>query len=276
MFKNFLLITVLFLLSACVQVPIDGRVPSVTVQGNGSSNTHSNIPVKKIGYLINVGEYPIHTHMGTTGMTNFEKRYHFNWKIPAYIQNRLALEFNTLRYIKLVNLATYGISANEVNGLLVYENGAWRVRQGKENSYAKLTSRLGLSTIVIINESEKQAINDCGMLGCKKFKAKGYGLLTRSFMNSDKFYSATALYVHIYRLKPLLSLDPKISEVNHAQTMTLVATSKNSQSEPNKIGFTYPKNFKNWQEREFAPFRLPLIKYIDGMSRKIVDIVRSN
>lgn len=278
MLKKILLTAVLFLLSACVQVPKNGQIPSVTVpsNGNGSSNGSFTIPVKKIGYLINVNPYPMHTHIGTTSLTNFEKRYSYNWQIPAYIKNRLASEFNTLRYIKLVNLASHGISANEVNGLLEYVNGAWRVRQGKGSAYEKLTRGLGLSTIVIINESEKQAINDCGMLGCKKFKAKGYGLVTRSFMNSDKFYSATSLYVHIYKLKPLLSLDPKISDVNHAETMTLVAISKNSQVEPNKIGFVYPKNFKNWQEREFAPFRLPLIKYIDGMSRKIVDIVRSN
>ena len=276
MFQKFSLILMLFLFSSCVQVPTNDRVPSVTVQNSRNSNTYNNIPIKKVGYFVNVSQYPIHTHIGTTSLTNFEKRYSFNWKIPLYIHNRLQSEFNTLRHIKLINLAKYGISSNDINGLLVYNNGRWKVRQGKENTYAQLTSRLGLSTVVIINEAEKQAINDCGMMGCKKFKAKGYGLLTHSFMNSDKFYSATALYVHIYKLKPLLSLDPKISDVNHAQTMTLVATSKNSQAQPNKIGFSYPKNFKNWKDREFAPFRLPLIKYIDGMSQKIVDIVRSN
>ncbi|MCK5855078.1 MAG: hypothetical protein KAG56_07645 [Sulfurovaceae bacterium] len=275
MFKQILLLVMVFWLTACVQPPVHGT-PSATVSVGSQNNGSMPMVVKKVGYLINVGVNPLHTHIGTTTLTNFEKRYGVNWQIPAYIQNRLQSEFNTLRNVKLVNLATYGIKAGEVNGLLVYTNGRWRVRKTQERTYAQLISRLGLSTIIIINESEKQAINDCGMMGCKKFKAKGYGLLTQSFMSTDKFYSATAFFVHIYNLKPIISLDPKIAEINHSEKMTMVAISKNSQAEPNKIGFVYPKNFKNWTQREFAPFRLPLIKYIDGMSRKIVDIVRSN
>jgi len=275
MFKKILLLAILTLLTACVPPQSNGSSPA-TISVNNQNSGSTPLRVKRVGYLVNVHAYPIHTHSGTTNLTNFEKRYRFNWRIPAYIQNRLQSEFNTLRNVKLVNLASYGISANEVNGLLSYANGRWRVKEGKQNAYSKLTSRLGLSTIVIVNESEKQAINDCGLMGCKKFNAKGYGLFTRSFMNSDKFYSATAFYVHIYSLKPIRSLDPKVAEINHSDKMTLVAISKNSQAQPNKIGFAYPKNFKNWQEREFAPFRLPLIKYIDNMSRKIVDVVRSN
>ena len=275
MLKKILFLAILTLLTACVPPQSNGSSPSTISVGN-QNNGIIPIRVKRVGYLINVNPYPMHTHKGTTDLTNFEKRYHFNWRIPSYIQNRLISEFNTLRNIKLVNLASYGISANEVNGLLSYINGRWVVKRGKEGVYAKLTSRLGLSSVVIINEGEKQAINDCGITGCKKFNAKGYGLFTRSFMSSDKFYSATALYAHIYSLKPIRSLDPKIAEINHSENMTLVAISKNSQVEPNKIGFVYPKNFKNWQEREFAPFRLPLTRYIDNMSRKIVDVVRSN
>jgi len=273
MFKKILLLAILTLLTACVPPQSNGASPS-TISVNNPNSGATPLRTKRVGYLINVHTYPIHTHRGTTNLTNFEKRYPFNWQIPTYIQNRLQSEFNTLRNIKLINLASYGISANEVNGLLAYVNGHWVVKKGKERTYAKLTSRLGLSTIIIINEGEKQAINDCGLMGCKKFNAKGYGLFTRSFMNSDKFYSATALYVHIYSLKPIRSLDPKVAEINHSDKMTLVAISKNSQAQPNKIGFIYPKNFKNWQEREFAPFRLPLIRYIDNMSRKIVNVVR--
>ncbi len=276
MYKKILLLAILTLLTACVPPQSNGSSPSTVSVGNNQNNGSIPIRVKRVGYLINVNPYPMHTHVGTTKLTNFEKRYSFNWRIPSYIQNRLSSEFYTLRNIKLVNLASYGISANEVNGLLSYANGRWVVSQGKESAYAKLTSRLGLSTVVIINEGEKQVINDCGITGCKKLIAKGYGLFTSSFMNSDKFYSATALYVHIYSLKPIRSLDPKVAEINHSEKMTLVAIAKNSQAQPNKIGFVYPKKFKNWQEREFAPFRLPLTKYIDNMSRKIVDVVRSN
>ena len=265
----------IFLLTSCVP-PTQNGTSSTTISLPNQSNASIPLVVKRVGYLVNVSEYPLHTHIGTTKLTNFEKRYSFGWRIPTYIHNRLRSEFNTLRNVKLVNLANYAIRADEVNGLLSYTNGRWGVRRGKESAYAKLTSHLGLSSIIIINEGEKQALNDCGMLGCKKLNAQGYGLLTQSFLNRDDFYSATAFFVHIYKLKPIISLDPKISEINHSQKMTLVAISKNSQAEPNKIGFVYPKHFKSWTEGEFAPFRLPLIKYIDGMSRKIVDIVRSN
>jgi len=276
MFKKILPLLIVLLLSACVQPPTNGTPSSVTVNAPIYTDGARAMEIKKVGYLINVKEYPTHTHVGTTRLTDFEKQYRFAWRIPAYIENRLKSEFYTLRNVKLVNLASYGIRASEVNGLLSYQNGHWNVRNDKKVIYNKLISRLGLSTIIIINEGEKQAINDCGLTGCQKFNAKGYGLFTRSFMSTDKFYSATALLVHIYKLKPILSLDPKVAEINHSNSMTLVAISKNSKAEPNKIGFVYPKHFKNWTEREFAPFRLPLVKYIDGMSRKIVDIVRSN
>ena len=275
MFKNILLVAIFTLLTACVPPQSNNSSPSSISVGN-QNNGVIPIRVKRVGYLINVHPYPMHTHIGTTKLTNFEKRYSFNWRIPSYIQNRLRSEFYTLRNIKLINLASYAISADEVNGLLVYANGHWVVRKGKERIYAKLTSQLGLSSIVIINEGEKQVVNDCGLTGCKKLTAKGYGLFTSSFMSSDKFYSATALFTHIYSLKPIRSLDPKVAEINHSNKMTLVAVAKNSQAQPNKIGFVYPKKFKNWEEREFAPFRLPLTTYIDNMSRKIVDVVRSN
>ena len=265
MLKKLLLSTsVLLFLSGCVQVV--NHTPTVL----------EPTQTKKIGYLINVRPNPTHTHIGTTALTNFTKNYPFNWQIPMYIKSRLELELGSHHNVQLINLAQHQIKPSSVNGLLKQINTQWVVAKGKENTYQNLTKALGLSTIIIINESPKQAINDCNILGCKEFSAKGYGLFTRSFINRNTFISATALYVHIYQLNPVRSLDPKVAEINHSKKMTTVAVSKGSKVESNKIGFIYPKNFNNWTEQEFKPFRLPLIKYIDGLARKVANVVKTN
>jgi len=59
--------------------------------------------------------------------------------------------------------------------------------------------------------------------------------------------------------------------------MTKVAISKNYQILPNKIGLrAYPKEFKNFTREEFAPFRLPLISYIDGITKEITTTLLNN
>ena len=259
----FLLATLI--ITSCVQ-------PSKT-----NTSVYSNSrPYQKIGYLVNVRPYPTHTHIGTTALTNFTKIYNFNWQIPAYIEKRVSSKLRELGDVKTVNLRQQGVKPSELNGLIrKNRSGVWSVARGKREIYQKLTKNLGLSSIVIINESSKQAIKDCGMLGCKKFKAVGYGLMTRSFINSNKFISATPLYVNIYRLNPLNSLDSQLSTINRSETMTLVALSQGSVVKPNKIGFVYPKNFNRWTEEEFRPFRAPLLRYIDNMCIKIAEVARN-
>ena len=264
MLRRFLLLTLFLFITGCVQ-------PSNKI---GSTILHYSS--KKVGYLVNVRAYPTHTHIGTTTLTNFTKNYPFGWKIPSYIEQQLDKKLKSFAGVYPVNLRKKGINSNEINNLIKNVNGTWMVARGKAEIYKKLTRQLGLSAIVIVNESEKQAIKDCGMLGCKEFKAKGYGLITRSFLNTNKFYSATAFYANVYKLHPLGSLNSQLTTINESKKMTLVAISKGSKVEPNKINFIYPQNFNKWTEQEFKPFRAPLIKYIDKMTQKIVEVVRDN
>jgi hypothetical protein len=261
MFKKLVLPIIALLIVGCTQTP-DGKV-STTV----------NASAPKVGYLVNVRTYPTHTHVGTTALTNFTKSYPFQWKIPTYIEKQLSQRLKQFAGVNPINLRGKGIKPSEVNGLLKNINGKWMVARGKKNAYLNLIKRLGLSAIVIINESTKPAINDCGMLGCKTIKAKGYGLLTHSFVNTNKFFSATAFYVHIYKLKKLDSLDSKLNAINKSQKMTLVALSKGSTVQPNKIDFIYPKQFNEWTEKEFKPFRTPLLSYINGMTQKVSTVL---
>ena len=259
MFKQFLLLVIAFFITSCTAVPQSQQ---------GSTTNYST--QKKVGYLVNIRAYPTHTHIGTTALTNFTKNYKFNWKIPTYIEQNLDKKLKTFANVTPVNLRTKGVLPSEVNNLIKKVNGRWVVARGKSEAYKKLTNRLGLSAIIIVNESSKQAIKDCGMLGCKEYKAKGYGLITRSFLNTNKFYSATAFYATVYRLNPLDSLDKRLEHINSSKKMTLVAISRGSKVDKNKIDFIYPKNFNRWTEQEFKPFRAPLIRYIDEMTQQIV------
>jgi hypothetical protein len=246
------------------------------VQNSSNSTTIAqSFSHKKIGYIINIKPYPTHTHIGTTKLTNFVKEYKYDWQIPSYTQKELVKNLKRLAYVTPINLNRYGIDANDVNGLLKNVNGLWVVKSGKADIYKKLANQLGLSAVVVINEAPKTAINDCGILGCKEHKAEGYGVLTKGFLNTTDFYSATPFWVHIYKLKPKpISLDPKIVNINGSKQMTKVAVSKSYQMQPNKIGLkAYPKDFKNWTEEEMAPFRLPLVSYIDGMTKEISTVL---
>ncbi|MCK4440642.1 MAG: hypothetical protein KAU90_01460 [Sulfurovaceae bacterium] len=268
MFKRFqIIIFTLFIVTGCV--------PRLQNSIQPTTNNIYNYDSKKIGYLINVKPYPTHTHIGTTKLTNFTKQYNYNWKIPLYIEQEVVKNLKRLAYIKPINLKRYNIRADEVNGLLKNINGNWVIRRGKANIYKNLVNRLGLSAIIVINEAPKVGIVDCGILGCKEYQAQGYGLLTKGFINTTDFYSATPFWVHIYRLKPtVVSLDPKIVNINGSKKMTKIAIAKSYQIEPNKIGLkSYPQNFKNFTREEFAPFRLPLISYINALSREISTIL---
>ncbi len=261
----------IFLISLVSLIFLVGCVPP---QGGGSSVVLSPT-AKKVGYLVNVRTYPTHTHIGTTSLTNFTKTYPFAWGIPTYIEKELVRKLETLAGVRAINLRKEGITPREVNGLVKNVKGVWMVARGKSEVYKKLANRLGLSAIVLINEGAKQAINDCGILGCKKINAEGYGMLSQSFVNSDKFYSATAFFAHVYALKPLASFDdPYLKKINQSESMTLVATAVGSKVKPNKIGLLYPKRFNEWTEEEFKPFRAPLMKYIETMSQLISELVR--
>lgn len=265
MLRKTLLFATLLLLTACVQTPL-GNVLAPTPQ----------VSVPRVGYLVNVRAYPTHTHYGTTALTNFTKTYHYDWRIPSYIETKLEQDLKLVNTIPL-NLRNQGIKPSQVNGMLKKKNDIWIISSGFGETYRRLTEALDLDAIVIINESTKMGINDCGVLGCKELEAKGYGLLSQSFINTNKFYSATAFFTHLYRLKPSPeSLDAYLAEINHDREMTLVAVSKGSNVEPNKINFVYPTHFNNWTELEFKPFRAPLLKYIEGMSKKITQVIKEN
>ncbi len=266
MFKKTLLLFSMLLVVGCVQP----QYPS-TLSGGG---VVLGSPVKKVGYLVNVEAYPTHTHIGTTSLTNFTKSYPFKWDIPHYVERQLATELTQIAGVTPVNLRALGIMPHEVNGLIKYHNGVYMVASGKAEVYQRLAQQLGLSAVVIVNQSEKQAFKDCGLLGCNEVKVKGYGLLSQSFINSNKFYSATPFYAHLYRLKPLEDLDRYLVKINQDPDMTLVATSVGEKVKPNKIGFVYPKRFNDWTESEFKPFLAPLQRYIQKMSELIATVVR--
>ena len=68
----------------------------------------------------------------------------------------------------------------------------------------------------------------------------------------------------------VIFLLPLIFIICGSKKMTKVAIAKNYQVQPNKIGLkAYPKDFKNFTREEFAPFRLPLISYINGLAKEI-------
>jgi len=266
-----LIFLTIFIMSGCTQM---------VKENAGTSNTaNSNFyTTKKIGYIINIKPYPTHTHIGTTKLTNFVKEYPYDWKIPQYTEAQIVRNLKRLAYVTPINLKKYGVEANDVNGMLRKINGNWVIIKDKANVYNDLVKRLGLYAVVVINEAPKVGIVDCGILGCKEYKAQGYGLLTKGFLNTTDYYSATPFWIHIYKLQPTpISLDPKIVDINGDKEMTKVAVSKNHKMLPNKIGLkAYPKDFKNWTQEEFAPFRLPLVSFIDGMSREISTTLLNN
>jgi hypothetical protein len=262
----------ILVMTGCTQMVNQNGVTGV------SPNNTSFYTQKKIGYIINVKPYPTHTHIGTTKMTNFTKVYKYDWKIPQYTEAELVKNLKRLAYVTPINLQKYGVRANNVNGMLRKVNGKWSVVSDKQNVYNDLANRLGLYAIIVINEAPKVGIVDCGILGCKEYKAQGYGLLTKGFLTTTDYYSATPFWVHIYKLKPTpISLDPQIVNINGSKKMTKVAISKNHKMLPNKIGLkSYPKDFRNWTEAEFAPFRLPLLSYIDGMTKEVSNALLNN
>jgi len=264
-YRNVLLVLMGWILLGCV-------APQWQPTTGGEVAPRSSL--KRVGYLVNVQANPTHTHIGTTALTNFTKTYPFAWNVPQYMEQQLATHLQQIGGVEAVNLRTQGLLPHEINGLLKQVNGVWMVASGKAEVYNKLTQRLGLSAVVIVNQAQKRAFKDCGMLGCKEITVKGYGVLSQSFINTNNFYSATPFFAHIYTLKPLGSLDRYLTKINQDPDMTLVASSVGSKVKPNKIGFLYPERFNEWTEKEFRPFLAPVQLYIQRMSELIATVIR--
>lgn len=253
MLKKIVLMLTLLLLTGCVKQP---DIPAYTISKSS-----------KVGYLIQVKQFPIHTHIGTTIFNNFSKVYKYDWKMGSYIEHKLITKLSSVRHLKPINLSNFGFTAEDLNDMIIVSNGKWIVNPEKEAVYNRLT-KMNIKALVVIYDDQKIATLECGAFGCTPHYAKGYGVFTRSILNLNSYMAATAFYTKLYLIKPPVDLSENIQSRNENQ-MPAIATSFTSEKDKKAIGFKEPKDFYNLTRQEMAPFEFTVKNYINERIEKI-------
>ena len=221
-------------------------------------------PGSKIGILvIEEGEHPIHTHIGTTIFNNFVKTYeNQSWTLKSQIEENLNKQLSNDNLYTVINLEDEGISFSDVNDLVVYKSGEWMIDDSKLSTYDKLTKELGVDAIVVAKEQEVLAYLECTGGPCTAFTTEASGLFTRSFLGIKSYWAVTAFDTNIYIL--------------NAPTNAAGCKSFRNQEELRSAfirkGFK-PKDLKSITPEEWTQVKVGVDKYIKDMTAMIPGIL---
>ncbi len=139
-------------------------------------------PRSKIGVLVEAGEHPVHTHIGTTIFNNFEKTYEDQiWPLKELVEDNLNDSLTNEDLFSVVNLDKEGISFEDVHEFIVYKNGEWRVNETKKEIFNKLTVDLGLDAVVVAKEQEVIAYLECTGVLVRRLQQKHLACFQEAF-----------------------------------------------------------------------------------------------
>lgn len=230
-------------LTGCASSP---KIPSFTMkQGD------------KVGVLVEIGQHPIHTHIGTTIFNNFEKSYPYQWGLDLAITDILTSALSQAGF-EVVDLEKDGVRYSAITPLVVNDRGAWRLSPGKDKVYRALLKEKGLKAIVVVKETRVMSALECAGGPCTPRYTEASGLYTRSFLGIDHYIAVAAFDLDVCVLDPLANL----AEADPLRSMM-------SQPVVPLKDFADPKDFKQLTEADLRPVRDAILKFSEQMSREI-------
>src|SRR6266446_5740584 len=96
----------------------------------------------RVGILVDIGDGPVHTHIGTTVFNNFEKKYLYRWNLDSAVAEVLKNSLSKSGFA-VVDLENEGLRYSDVTPLVVGDGEKWKVAPGKENTVRELAERKG-------------------------------------------------------------------------------------------------------------------------------------
>ena len=213
----------------------------------------------RIGLLVEAGDSPSHTHIGTTVFTNFTKKYPYNWNLSADVTRTIKRTVRSAGFTA-VDLRKEGINYADVSGLIQAAGEKWQIASGKEEIIRRLRDQLRLKALLILKETRVIAARECiGLGSCYKRYADSSGLYTRSaFVVTD--YKAVAAYQwNVFVLDPIADA----AKADPLRSMLRIPSTPLS-------GFKDPADFENLTEAEFAPVRDAILRFTEIASNEAV------
>jgi hypothetical protein len=222
----------------------------------------------KIGILVDVKEYPTHTHMGTTIFNNFTKVYPYDWGIRRHIVDNLEKSLREKGYkYKILDKNRYKTS--DLKELIISESGSWVVNPKKEQIYKSLKDD-GLKAVIVISDGRHLMQAIYTGFGSSLLEADGYGLFTRSMLGIDNYFAAPSFGADVYILNPLADIESELTtSMPNPYFISLGGTMQTKDIEK-KYGFIKPKDFKNLTKEELEPFRRVNIEFLDKLVEDLV------
>jgi hypothetical protein len=242
-------------------LPWIAAITALVVAGCATSPPLPRIEATKgdrIGIIVDVGDSPSHTHIGTTVFNNFAKKYPFNWNMSAEVRGTIEQSVKNAG-LTPINLQAEGIHYADVAGLIQTSGEKWQVATGKDNTIRRLRDQLRLKAVFVLKESRVVTALECAGGPCSERYADASGLYTRSFFGLTRYNAVAAYQWNVFVLDPVADIakaDP-LSSILRIPATPLP-------------GFKEPANFENLTEVEFSPVRDSVLRFTAMASAEAV------
>ena len=212
----------------------------------------------RIGILVEAGNNPSHTHIGTTVFNNFAKKYPYNWNLGSAVTRTIEQTVRNSGFTA-VDLRAEGISYADVSGLIQGTGEKWQVTSGKEEIMRRLREQLRLKAVLVLKETRVMTALECAGGPCSERYADSSGLYTRSFFGLTRYNAVAAYQWNVFVLDPVADAakaDPLRSMLRFPSTPL--------------SGFKDPADFENLTEAEFVPVREAILRFTEVVSNEAV------
>jgi hypothetical protein len=211
----------------------------------------------RVGLLVDIGDGPLHTHIGTTVFNNFEKKYPYQWRLDSTVAEVLRTTLSKSGFT-VVDLENEGIRYNDVTPLVIGDGEKWKVAPGKENTVRELAERKVLKAVVVVKEARVMTALECAGGPCSEHYANASGLYTRSFLGLTRYKAVAGFALNVYVLNP----PADISRADPLRTMMRMPAIP--------LGnYPTPANFEQITEAELLPVRDAILKFSEQMAAEI-------
>jgi len=216
-----------------------------------------------VGLLINVGNNPTHTHVGTTLFNNFNKKYPYNWNMKEAIFLAYKEQIESSTNLNVIDLHRYGIKDASELDFVEIKNKQWSVVEAN-NKLRNTFLEKNLYAVITVTERPTLARLECGAGGCNERYVDGFGLFSRSFLGIKNF-TATAGFEITAEV-----IDPPV-ELSSQQTLRDLA---NFQKKSKLMTGFAPQDPKNVTDQELAPIKAHILQYIQSVAKATSDFLK--
>ena len=250
-FKALFVICVAMIFGGCATLHVPD-VPQYTIPANA-----------KVGMLINVGDNPTHSHVGTTLLNNFSRKLPYDWNMKEAIFQAYKNQIESSTGLDVIDLHSYGIKTAAQLDFVDIKNKQWSVVEANSTLRNNLTEE-NIYAVITVTEKPTLAQLECGAGGCSERYVDGFGLFSRSFLGIQNFTATAGFEVTAEVINPPVELSAQqtLRDLAHYQKKSRIMR-----------GFK-PRDLKNITDQELAPVKAHILEYIQTVAAATSDFLK--